>query len=123
LRKAADEVRAIWRLANGYLAAQAPWVTFRTDADRCRVVVRTAVNLVNICAIAAWPFIPNAAETVLRALGRPPGVPAWRGPVADALHLVEIGRTIQAPLPLFRKLPWDWAEDQRNAFRGSYNDR
>jgi methionyl-tRNA synthetase len=123
LRKAADEVRAIWRIANGYLAAQAPWMTFRTDPDRCRVVVRTAVNLVNICAIAAWPFIPNAAETVLRALGRPPGVPAWRGPVADALHFVEIGRTIQAPPPLFRKLTWDWAEDQRNAFRGSYNDR
>jgi methionyl-tRNA synthetase len=72
LRKATDEVRAIWRLANGYLAGQAPWVTFRTDPNRCRVAVRTAVNLVEVCATVAWPFIPNAAETVLQALGRAP---------------------------------------------------
>jgi methionyl-tRNA synthetase len=123
LRKAADEVRAIWRLANGYLAAQAPWVTFRTDPERCRVAVRTAVNLVEICATVAWPFIPNAAETVLRALGRPSGVPAWPEPVADALRLVETGRTIQPPPPLFRKLTQDWAEEQRNRFGGSHKER
>jgi methionyl-tRNA synthetase len=123
LRKGADEVRAIWRLANGYLAAQAPWATFRTDPARCRVAVRTAVNLVEICATVAWPFIPDAAETVLRALGRPPGVPAVREPVADALRLVETGRTIQAPPLVFRKLTWDWAEEQRNAFRGSHKEK
>jgi methionyl-tRNA synthetase len=120
LRKAADEVRSIWRLANGYLA-QAPWVMFRTDPERCRVAVRTAVNLVEICATVAWPFIPNSAEAVLRALGRPPGVPAWREPVADVLRLVETGCTIQAPPLLFRKLTWDWAEEQRNTFRGSHD--
>jgi methionyl-tRNA synthetase len=123
LRKAADEVRAIWRLANGYLARQAPWVTFRTDPERCRIAVRTAINLVEICATVAWPFIPNAAETVLRALGRPPGVPAWPEPVADALRLVETGRTIQPLPPLFRKLTQDWAEEQRNRFGGRDKDR
>jgi methionyl-tRNA synthetase len=122
LRKAADEVRAIWRLANSYLAAQAPWVTFRTDPERCRVAVRTAVNLVEICATVAWPFIPNATETVLRALGRPPGVPAWPALVADALRLVEIGHTIQVLSPLFQKLTQEWAEEQRNRFRGSHKD-
>jgi methionyl-tRNA synthetase len=122
-RKAADEVRAIWRLANGYIAAQAPWVTFRTDPERCQVVVRTAINLVQICTTVAWPFIPNTAETVLRALGRSPEIPAWPTSVADALRLVETGRTIQAPPPLFRKPTRDWAEEQRNRFGGSHKER
>lgn len=123
LRKAADEVRAIWRLANGYLAAQAPWVTFRTDPERCRVAVRTAINLVGICATVAWPFVPNAAETVLRAVGRPPGVPTWPAAGAAALRLDGTGRTVQAPPPLFRKLTQDWAEEQRNRFGGGDWDR
>jgi methionyl-tRNA synthetase len=123
LRKAADEVRAIWRLANGYLAAQAPWVTFRTDPDRCRVAVRTAINLVEICATVAWPFIPNTAETVLRALGCSPGVPAWPTSVTSALRLAETGRTIQTPPLIFRKLTQDWAEEQRNRFGGSHKER
>jgi len=80
LRKAADEVRAIWRLANGYLAAQAPWASFRTDPDRCRVAVRTAVNLVGICATVAWPsfrprpgrFCEPWADGLVFRLGRHP---------------------------------------------------
>jgi len=122
LRKAADEVRAIWRLANGYLAAQAPWTTVRTDPDQCRVAIRTAVNLVGICATVAWPFIPNAAETVLRALGRPSDIPAWPASASEALRLVEAGSTIQAPSLLFRKLTQDWAEEQRIRFGGNHQE-
>ncbi|QFU16964.1 methionine--tRNA ligase [Microvirga thermotolerans] len=114
LRKAAEDVRAIWRLANGYFAAQAPWASFRTDPDRCRVTVRTAVNLVGVCATVAWPFIPSTAETVLASLGLPQGIPAW--PAADSLRLVKAGSTIQTPPLLFRKLTQDWAEEQRNRF-------
>jgi methionyl-tRNA synthetase len=57
-RKAADEVRSIWRLANGYLAAEAPWASFHKDPERTAVVIRTAVNLLDVAATVAWAFIP-----------------------------------------------------------------
>jgi methionyl-tRNA synthetase len=98
-------------------------VTFRTDPERCQVVVRTAINLVEICTTVAWPFIPNTAETVLRALGRSPEIPAWPTSGADALRLVETGRTIQALPPLFRKPTRHWAEEQRKRFGGSDKER
>jgi methionyl-tRNA synthetase len=73
LRKAADEVRAIWRLANAYLAEAAPWSVIKADTGRAATIVNTAINLVRVCALAAWPFIPSSAEMVLSSLGKPQG--------------------------------------------------
>ena len=71
LRKATDEVRAIWSAANAYLVAGAPWSHIITDPDRAAVVVRTSVNLLALAATIAWPFIPAvaAATSTTAALG------------------------------------------------------
>jgi methionyl-tRNA synthetase len=67
-RKAADEVRAIWRLGNRYLAEAAPWSVIERDRVRAGVIVRTGITLLRAAAEAAWPFIPRAADTVLGCL-------------------------------------------------------
>jgi methionyl-tRNA synthetase len=41
LRKSAEDVRAIWRLANNYLAAEAPWTVQGSDPLRAAGVTRT----------------------------------------------------------------------------------
>jgi methionyl-tRNA synthetase len=115
-RKAADEVRSIWSLANAYLAAEAPWSRIASDPERAAIVTRTGVNLVAVAAIVAWAFIPQTAECVLRALRCATACP---GSAAQALTLIEAGETVRAPPVLFAKLTTAWSEECRKRFAGT----
>src|SRR6516162_1377248 len=117
-RKAADEVRSIWRLANGYLAAQAPWSLFGRGQERAATVTRTGVNLVAVAATISWPFIPEAAERVSTALGGSVSVPLWPRSAADALTEIKSGRRVSSLPILFSKLTAEWSEEQQKQFAG-----
>jgi methionyl-tRNA synthetase len=106
IRKAAAETRAIWVLGNEYLATQAPW-SAATPPARAATAVRAATGLVRTAAVAAWPFVPDAAGRALEALGEPPGVPAFPRDARDALAAVPAGRPVSVPPPLFPKLASD----------------
>jgi methionyl-tRNA synthetase len=114
LRATADAVRAIWKAANQYLVARAPWTLITTAPEEASLVVRTAVNLIGICARAAWPIIPDAAEKALAAIGDLQPVPTF--PCADDLSRIPAARPITHPGKLFEKLGPDWAETQRQRF-------
>jgi methionyl-tRNA synthetase len=116
LRKAADEVRAIWSRGNAYLVAGAPW-SLVTEPDRAAVVVRSSVNLLALAATVAWPFIPATAERVLEALGLVTR-PAWPASAAQALTLIEGGRKVGVPPILFEKLSAQWVETNTARFAG-----
>lgn len=102
-RKAADEVRAIWRLGNAYLAEAAPWTAIRHDRARAAAIVRTGVNLVRVAALAAWPFIPQSAGAVRRSLGEEADQPTWPDDTS-LLDAVPGGRSIAVPPPLFPRI-------------------
>jgi methionyl-tRNA synthetase len=104
LRKAAAEARAIWSLANGYLAAQAPWSAIRTNRARAAAATRIAVNLVRLAAVVAWPFIPTSAERVLAALGETASVPPFPADARAALRAIPAGRAVTPPPLLFAKI-------------------
>jgi methionyl-tRNA synthetase len=102
-RKAANEVRAIWDLANAYATASAPWSRLRDDPVGAEVALRTALHLLEVSARAAWAIIPFAASRVLQALGAADAaLPSWpepagTGPVPD-------GQAVSCPDILFRKI-------------------
>ena len=102
-RKAAEEVRAIWRLGNAYFAAQAPWAAIKNDPKRAAVIVRTSVSLVRAAALAAWPFIPTAAAAVLKSIDDPPFV-LWPNEGDAMLTAIPGGRRISLPPLLFCKI-------------------
>lgn len=114
LRKAADEVRAIWRLANGYIAAEAPWSVIGRDAERAAVIVRTSVNLVAVAAQVALPFIPETTERVLEALGNAAGRHSW----PPSLTGLQGSHPVRVPGLLFVKLPADWVKKRQRQFAG-----
>jgi len=116
LRKATDEVRGIWRIANSYLAAGLPWVHVASNPEGAAVVVRTSVNLVALAATVAWPFIPATTERVLKALGST-ARPSWPA-AAQALKLIEAGRKVEVPPILFEKLSPEWVSNNRTRFAG-----
>jgi methionyl-tRNA synthetase len=119
LRKSTTEVAAVWRLANAYLAAEAPWALARTAPERAASVLNVAVNLVALSARLAWPCIPGTATRVLAALGEAAEVPSWPRSAAAALHTVGAG-TLLGDLPvLFAKLTDDWVACQERRFDGT----
>ncbi len=118
LRKAAEEVGAIWRLANAYLAAQAPWSLFGNDPERAAAVLNVAVSLVALAATVAWPVIPGTAPRVLAALGENSPVPGWPRSGEAALTALEGGRRIASLPVLFGKLAPEWVEACNLRFAG-----
>ena len=68
LRKAAQELRAIWVAGNEYLQAAAPWTAIRTDPDRAAAITRFALNLIRLYAVLGRPFLPDASDAMLAAL-------------------------------------------------------
>ena len=93
-RKATEEVRAIWKLANAYLSEAAPWTAIKTDKVRAATIVHTGLDLVRTAALVGWPFIPFAAEQVLDCLGEPVTWPASTGSLPP-------GRRFRVPPVLF----------------------
>jgi methionyl-tRNA synthetase len=118
LRKSADDVRAIWRLANNYLATEAPWTAYGSDPARAALVTRTGINLVALAAIVAEPFIPETAGRILSALGQSTAALQWPS-AQNALGAVEAGREIKVPPVLFAKLSPEWVAENERRFAGT----
>lgn len=108
-RKAADEVRSIWKLANAYVAEAAPWSVVGVNPTRAAVIIRTAINLVRVAALAAWPFIPKASADVLDSLNEKSDVVSWPEDGKGALNAIASGRCFRVPARLFPKITEDTA--------------
>lgn len=110
-RKAMAELRAVWVLGNEYLQAAAPWTVFKTDSTQAAMIVRTAINLIEICAIAAYAVIPGLTVAILKQLGRASAgadldhAPPW--PTERGLALLEritAEHAFAPPEPLIAKI-------------------
>ncbi len=102
LRKAAQELRAIWVVGNEYLQAAAPWTAIKTDPDRAAAITRFAFNLIRLYAALSRPFIPDAAEAMLTALHLEAA--DWPEDAGSALATLPGGHPFDVPPVLFAKL-------------------
>ncbi|MEE1563456.1 MAG: methionine--tRNA ligase, partial [Acidimicrobiales bacterium] len=96
------ELRAALRTAmeaaaevNAYLNVTEPWKLVRTDPDRARVVLGTALDAVNGVRVAFSPYLPFSSSVLEEVLGP---VEGWRRPELSP------GRPIDKPPPLFAKV-------------------
>ncbi|MFD2738398.1 methionine--tRNA ligase [Sulfitobacter aestuarii] len=112
VRKSAQELRAIWAAGNEYLQAEAPWTTFKSDPDKAAAQVRLALNLIPLYAVLSAPFIPQAAEKMLTAMGAEAS--DWPDDVPAALTRLAPGHAFEVPEVLFAKISDEnreiWAE-------------
>ncbi len=102
LRKAAQELRAIWVVGNEYLQAAAPWTQIKTDPERAAAITRFALNLMRLYAAISAPFVPDASATILRALGL--DAADWPGAAEAALRALAPGAPFNVPDVLFAKI-------------------
>ena len=118
-RKAAAETRALWAAGNEYLTKAEPWVKYKTDVDAAAVGVRTGLNLVALFGIIAQPLIPEAAKSILDALGIPEEnrkFPASGD--AGLLDALPHGMEISPPDVLFSKIEDAQVEEWTAKFGG-----
>jgi len=118
LRKSAAELRAMWVIGNEYLQEAAPWAAFKTDPAAAGVTVRFALNLVRLYAILSRPFIPDASDAMMKALGREEDAERWPGDIAEALGALTGGETFTVPENLFTKITDEAREEMQARFAG-----
>ena len=116
VRKSAAELRAIWVIGNEYLQAAAPWSVVKTDPDRAQAMVRLALNLIRIYAILSAPFIPDAAQTMMTAMGSTDWT--WPEDVSAAIRHLPAGHGFAVPDNLFRKITDEERADWQTRFSG-----
>ncbi|WP_430463323.1 methionine--tRNA ligase [Tabrizicola sp.] len=116
VRKAAAELRAIWVIGNEYLQAAAPWSVVKTDPEQAQAQIRLALNLIRIYAVLSSPFIPDAAQTMMTALGSEDWT--WPEDVQAAVRLLPPGHRFAVPENLFRKITDEERSEWQTRFAG-----
>ncbi len=110
-RKAVQALRRLWMLGNQYLDERAPWNLVKQDRETGAMVLRTAINLIRLYALAAEPILPFTAQRLFEALKMTPA--ERKVPLSGAVNLsaLDPGRPFESLPPLFRRL--DAAEVER----------
>ncbi|MCX7889820.1 MAG: methionine--tRNA ligase [Rhodobacteraceae bacterium] len=116
VRKAAAELRAIWVAGNEYLQAAAPWAVVKQDPARAAAIIRLSLNLIRLYAVLSEPFIPDAAATMLAALGSDDR--SWPEDAGAALRAIPPGQAFSVPENLFRKITDEERADWQTRFAG-----
>ena len=116
VRKAAAELRAIWVIGNEYLQAAAPWSVVKTDPEQAQAQIRLALNLIRIYAVLSSPFIPDAAQTMMTAMGSDDWT--WPSDVHAAVRTLPAGHAFAVPDNLFRKITDEERADWQARFAG-----
>lgn len=116
VRKAAAELRAIWVIGNEYLQSAAPWTVVKTDPERAQAMVRLALNLIRVYAILSRPFIPDAADAMMAAMGSDDW--SWPEDVGMAMRALPAGHAFAVPENLFRKITDEERADWQQRFAG-----
>ena len=117
VRKASQELRAIWVAGNEYLQEAAPWSTYKEDPEQAAAQIRLALNLIRLYAVLSAPFIPDASESMLTAMHTTDT--GWPDDVAQALAHLEAGHAFSVPEVLFTKITDEQREDWETRFSGT----
>ncbi|MEH6526724.1 MAG: methionine--tRNA ligase [Sneathiella sp.] len=119
VRKAMQELRAIWVMGNEYLTEVAPWTVFKTDPDAAAASLRIAINLIRIFAVLSAPAIPATSAKISEALGLDLASKDWiEGDCAEALNILQAGHEFEIPDVLFRKITDDEVGEWELRFGG-----
>lgn len=107
-RDALREAMNIARLGNKYLADTEPWKVVKTDPERVKTILNTAMQIVANLSIVIEPFMPFSAEKILRMLD----VDSFGWESLGRTDLIVAGKKIGTPELLFEKIEDDVIERQ-----------
>jgi len=117
IRKSANELRAIWACGNEYLQSAEPWATFKSDPEASAMQIRLSLNLIKLYGVLSAPFIPDAAEKILKALNITDE--SWPIDVGEALNSLPENLVFEVPEVMFRKITDEERETWKKKFSGN----
>ena len=117
IRKSANELRAIWACGNEYLQSAEPWATFKSDPEASAMQIRLSLNLIKLYGVLSAPFIPDAAEKILKALNITDE--SWPIDVGEALNSLPENLVFEVPEVMFRKITDEERETWKTQFSGN----
>jgi methionyl-tRNA synthetase len=118
-RKAANALCALWAIGNQYIDEQAPWGLLKENPEQAAMVIRTAIHLIRIDAIASVPFIPATAQQIFDALRLSESERICPLHSAVNFSVLPADRAFDVPPPLFQKLDDEQVAELRSRFGGS----
>jgi len=126
--------------ANKYLSDQAPW-KLKDDPARVGTILHVTLQVVSDCNVLLTPFLPHSAQRIHEQLGGTgvhapmpeirevddldggPGYPVITGDYTTGARWesvpVEVGRPLQPPKPVFKKLDESIVEEELTRLGGS----
>lgn len=99
-REALKDAMAFARLGNKYLQEAEPWKVIKTDPDRVRTIIYTALQICANIAVAMEPFMPFMSDKLARILG----LEKMKWAELGADNLVKTGSKIGEAELLFEKI-------------------
>ena len=117
IRKSANELRAIWACGNEYLQSAEPWATFKSDPEASAMQIRLSLNLIKLYGVLSAPFIPDAAEKILKALNITDE--SWPIDVGEALNSLPENLVFEVPEVMFKKITDEERETWKKQFSGN----
>ena len=86
---------------NKFLEQSAPWKTIKTDKDKTAEVLRTALEVLYLCAVCLKPVMPQKMNLLLKSLHCPD---EWPVPHFEKGTFPVAGKTLPEIPPLFPRL-------------------
>jgi methionyl-tRNA synthetase len=139
IKAAITEAMRVVGEANKYLSDEAPW-KIKDDPARVGTILHVALQVVSDCNTLLTPFLPHAAQKVHELLGGTgvhspmpelvevedldggPGYPVITGDYTVGARWesvpIEVGRPLQPPKPVFRKLDPSIVEEELERLAG-----
>ena len=88
----------------------------KTDPEHAQAQIRLALNLIRIYAILSAPFIPDAAQAMMTAMGSQDWT--WPSDVSAAIRALPAGHDFAVRENLFRKITDEERAEWQERFAG-----
>ena len=115
IRKASNELRALWVAGNEYLQSAAPWAVFKEDPDQAAAQIRLALNLIRFYAVISAPFVPETSARMLSAMNTLDT--EWPEDLGAALNALPPGHAFTVPDVLFKKI----TDEERDMWQAQFS--
>lgn len=113
IREAQQEMMQIARIGNKYLADEEPWKCIKTDPERVKTIMHTALQITHQLALASRIFLPLTSQKLFAFLNISSS--DWDNKEFQLLSKHHISETSI----LFEKITEEWVENEKNKLQQS----
>ena len=121
LRKAVNELRAIWVEGNNYISTTEPWTVIKTDPKRAETILRICLNLTRIYAALSAPLLPDTAEKIMQKFNLSSAdLPQLKGfDIAKEICALAPGTPFAAGEALFERISPERTQELQQKYGGN----